>query len=292
MSKYGLNLSQKQKSNKSKKVVFICLFLCFVIVLGSVSTLLLWRSLDYDFNNIFVKADESTSEPDSTAVAGEQFYSGRYVFCCAVTSDDGKETYFVNLIGVDLAEKTIRVVPVDGELIDSRTNLPCKDLLASNDSSALISFLNSYYGVTISRYAIFTESGYKSFFRYMGDITAVIPEAVAYDTEDMFLELSEGENILSPEKTYKYMKYLYETKSSYECAKMNAGILEAAFRTFLTAKRFTTSDADFSEIINYCSSNINFVDFTSAKDEIEYLIPKSSKETLKVFVSDKVIEES
>ncbi len=290
MSKYGLNLSQKQKSNKSKNVVFVCLFLCFVIVLGSVSTLLLWRSLDYDFNNFFVRAGESTTEPETTKASIEQIYSGQYIFCCAVTSDDGKETYFVNLIGVDLAEKTIRIVPVDGGLIDPKTNLSCAELLASNGASALVSFLNNYYGVTISRHAVFTETGYKSFFRYMGDITAEIPEAVAYDTEDMFLELSEGENVLNPEKTYKYMKYLYETKSSYECAEKNAGIIEAAFRTFLSAKNFTTADEGFSEIINYCSSDINFVDFTSAKDEIEYLIPKSSKETVKVFVSDKVTE--
>lgn len=294
MARYGLNLSQKNnKSDRKKKVAFICIFLCFVIVLGSVSTLLLWRSLNYDFNNIFVKADESTSGTSAVSEASEQAYAGQYVFCCAVTSDDGKQTYFVNLISVDLAEKTIRVVPVDKELVDPKTNLTCGELLSANGSKALVDFLNGYYSVGISRYAVFTETGYKSFFRYMGDITIEIPEDVAYDTDDMFLELSVGENVLTPDKTYKYMKYLCETKPGYESAELNANIIVASFNSYFNAERFATADTSFSSVVNYCSTDITIVDFTNAKDEIEYLIPKSSKETLKVFVSDKVkVEES
>lgn len=293
MARYGLDLSQKNRSKKKKKVVFICIFLCFVIVLGSVSTLLLWRSLDYDFNNFFVKADESTSESTAVSEPAELLYDGQYVFCCAVTSDDGKQTYFINLISVDLAEKTIRVVPVDKELVDPETALTCGELLSANGSKALVDFLNSYYSVGISRYAVFTETGYKSFFRYMGDITVEIPEDVAYDTDDMFLELTVGENVLTPDKTYKYMKYLYETKPSYECAELNANIVVASFNSYFNTERFATADTSFSAVVNYCSTDITIVDFTNAKDEIEYLIPKSSKEKLKVFVSDKVkVEES
>ena len=48
--------------SKSKKMrVLVIAFLCFSLLLGSVSMLLLWRSLNFDFNNIFVKQDESTT---------------------------------------------------------------------------------------------------------------------------------------------------------------------------------------------------------------------------------------
>ena len=43
----------------------------------------------------------------------------------------------------------------------------------------------------------------------MGDITIKVSENVAYDTADMFLELNKGENVLTPDKTYKYMKNKY-----------------------------------------------------------------------------------
>lgn len=297
MARYGLDLRRKNKSKTKRTVTFICVFMCFVIILGSVSTLLLWRSLNYDFNNIFVVGDdESTTKAPETTDINSKVYSGEYLFLVAVTSDDGKETRFLNLIGVDLSEKVIRVVPVDTNISDTKTGFTCEKLLETNGIKSVVSFLNDYYDADIDRYVLLTETGYKSFFRTMGDITVKVSEDVEYDTADMFLELKRGENTLSPDKTYKYMKYLCETKKGYDCSKANAEIIVAAFNAFCTVERFTSADNTFSIIIDYCTTDITIVDFTNAKDELEYLLPKTSKEKLKVFVSDNIttqtIEES
>lgn len=292
MAKYGLDLGQKNKDPKKRNIVLICLFLCFVVVLGSVSTLLLWRSLNYDFNNIFVQGDVSTTAEPETTEVDSVVYEGDYYFLVAVTSDDGKESRFFNIISVDLKEKTIRVVPVDGALADSVTGLSCDKLLVTNGVKSVVSFFNKYYGIEINRYVVFTESGYKSFFRTMGDITIKVSENVAYDTADMFLELNKGENVLTPDKTYKYMKYLCETKKGYEKSKANADIAVAAFNAFYNADKFNSADNTFSIIIDYCNTDITIVDFMNAKDELEYLLPKNSKEKLKVFVSDNIKNET
>lgn len=292
MAKYGLDLGQKNKDPKKRNVVLICLFLCFVVVLGSVSTLLLWRSLNYDFNNIFVQGDVSTTAEPETTEIDSVVYEGDYYFLVAVTSDDGKESRFFNIISVDLKEKTIRVVPVDGALADSVTGLSCDKLLVTNGVKSVVSFFNEYYGIEINRYVVFTESGYKSFFRTMGDITIKVSENVAYDTADMFLELNKGENVLTPDKTYKYMKYLCETKKGYEKSKANADIAVAAFNAFYNADKFNSADNTFSIIIDYCNTDITIVDFMNAKEELEYLLPKNSKEKLKVFVSDNIKNET
>ena len=292
MAKYGLDLGQKNKDPKKRNIVLICLFLCFVVVLGSVSTLLLWRSLNYDFNNIFVQGDVSTTAEPETTEVDSVVYEGDYYFLVAVTSDDGKESRFFNIISVDLKEKTIRVVPVDGALADSVTGLSCHKLLVTNGVKSVVSFFNKYYGIEINRYVVFTESGYKSFFRTMGDITIKVSENVAYDTADMFLELNKGENVLTPDKTYKYMKYLCETKKGYEKSKANADIAVAAFNAFYNADKFNSADNTFPIIIDYCNTDITIVDFMNAKDELEYLLPKNSKEKLKVFVSDNIKNET
>lgn len=292
MAKYGLDLGQKNKDPKKRNVVLICLFLCFVVVLGSVSTLLLWRSLNYDFNNIFVQGDVSTTVAPETTEVDSVVYEGEYYFLVAVTSDDGKESRFFNVISVDLKAKTIRVVPIDGALADSSTGLSCEKLLVTNGVKAVVSSLNDYYGIQINRYAVFTESGYKSFFRTMGDITIKISENVAYDTADMFLELNKGENVLTPDKTYKYMKYICETKKGYEKSKANADIAVAAFNAFYNADKFNSADNTFSIIVDYCETDITIVDFMNAKDELQYLLPKNSKEKLKVFVSDNIKNET
>lgn len=291
MARYGLDLRQKNKDPKKRNVALVCIFLCFVVVLGSVSTLLLWRSLNYDFNNIFVRGDVTTTKVVTTTDVAENEYTGEYVFLVSVISDDKKEALFHNLICVDLSEKTFRVVPVDGSLADSKTGMTCDKLLVNNGIKALTSFLSTHYSTDIDRYVLLTESGYKSFFRAMGDITVKVSEDIAYDTDDMFLELTRGENLLTPDKTYKYMKYICETSKDYERSKANAEIVVAAFNAYYTAERFNSADNTFSVIIDYCTTDITIVDFTNAKDELEYLIPKTSKEKLKVFVSDNIRSE-
>lgn len=291
VARYGLDLSQKNKDPKKRNVVLICLFLCFVIVLGSVSTLLLWRDSNYDFNNILVRGDVTTTKVVTTTDVAENEYTGEYVFLVSVISDDKKQSLFHNLICVDLAEKTFRVVPVDGGLADSSTGLTCDEMLVGKGIKSLVAFLGEYYSTPITRYVLLTESGYKSFFRAMGDITIKVSENISYDTDDMFLELNRGENLLTPDKTYKYMKYICETRDGYERAKSNAEIVVAAFNAYYTADRFNSADNTFSVIIDYCTTDISVVDFTNAKDELKYLLPQSTKEKLKVFVSDNLRSE-
>lgn len=291
MAKYGLDLQQKNKSKSRKMSVFIIVFLCFCLFLGSVSMLLLWRSYNYDFSNIFVKQDESTTTVITTAKPQNTAYSGNYEFLVAVTNDSKTQSLFFNIITVDLGERVIRVVPVDDTITEVTSGMSCGDILIKKGINETVGFLNDFYGIGIDRYAVLTENGYKSFFRAMGDITVKISQDVEYDTADMFLELSRGENTLTPDKTYKYMKYLCETLNGYERAKANAEIVVAAFNSFYTSERFNSADNTFSIIIDYCETDISIVDYTNAKDELEYLLPQTSKEKMKVFVSENVKSE-
>lgn len=285
MANYGFDLQQKNKSKKT--AVFVCVFLCFAVLLGSVSIILLWRSLDYDFNNIFNKADESTTAEQTQETVSQPSYSGNYRFLVSVVSDDKSKTRFINLIDVDLFEKTIKIIPVDSGIKNNKTGKNCSEILKNNGVKELVLFLEEHYNTPINRYAVFTDTGYKSVFRILGDITLSVSENIEYDTPDMFLEMVRGENLLTPEKTFKYMKYLSESKEGYECSELNARVIVAAFNEFYTAESFVYADSLFSDLINQCDTNISIVDYTNAKDELESLVPKTSKEKLKVFVSSK-----
>ena len=287
MARYGLDLQRKYKDKKRKTTIFICVFLCFVVLLGSVSTLLLWKSLNYDFNNIFKPEGESTTAPLTTEKTDTVILEGESLFLVAVTSDDGKETRFMNFINVDLSKKTIKVIPIDHTLKSSETKISFAKTLETSGAKELVAQLNSFYDVNIDRYAVLTDSGYKSVYRALGDITIKVSEDLEYDTPDMFLELSRGDNVLTPEKTFKYMKYICETEKAYECSRLNSEIIVASFNAFFNNQKFLSADSLFSKLINYCTTDITIVDFTNSKDEIEYLLPKTSKEKLKVFVSEK-----
>ncbi len=288
MAKYGFELQRRNKKRKS--TVLICLFICFVIILGCVSTFLLWRSLNYDFNNFFIKSDEeSTAQPPTTLKTDDIVYEGEALFLVAVTSDDGKSIRFINFIDVNMADKTIRVIPFDHTVKDSETQLAYSKILNTKGVNELVYSIEKNMNIDINRYAIFTDTGYKSVFRALGDVTIEVSEDVEYDTPDMFLELKRGENTVSPEKVFKYMKYICETEKGYECSKLNAQVIVSAFEAFYNIDKFNSADTLFSKLINYCESDISIVDYTENKEKIEYLIPKTSKEKLKVYVSEKEI---
>ena len=241
--------------------------------------------MDYDFNNFFRRADESTTAEQTTEAVSVVQYSGRYRFLAVVASDDRAELRFINIIDVDLSEKTIKLIPVDDRIKNAQTNETCGEILKNQGIKALVSFLNSRYGVPVNKYVFLTDSGYKSVFRIMGDITLNVNEDIEYDTPDMFLEMVRGDNELTPEKTFKYMKYLSETKKGYEKSELNAQVVVAAFKEFYNSETFVSADSLFSSLINQCETDISIVDYTNAKDELSSLVPKTSKEKLKVFVS-------
>lgn len=289
MAKYGFDLQRKNK--KRKTTALICLFIAFVILLGSVSTFLLWRSLNYDFNNIFIKSDEESTAPAPTTEKTDSVtYNGEALFLVAVTSDDGNDVRFINLVDVNLSNKTVRVIPFDHTKKDKQTKLTYEKILCTTGVKELVSSVEENLNVDIDRYTLFTDSGYKSVFRALGDVTVKVNKDVEYDTPDMFLELKRGENTIAPEKVFKYMKYICETEKGYECSRLNAEIIVSAFEAFYNIENFNYADTLFSKLINYCKSDISIVDFTDNKEKIEYLIPKTSKEKLKVYVSEKVID--
>ena len=291
MAKYGFDLQRKNK--KRKTTALICLFMVFVILLGSVSTFLLWRSLNYDFNNIFVKSDEeSTLPPPTTERVDSVVLEGEALFLVAVTTDDGKQIRFINVIDVNLADKTVRVIPFDHTAKDKSSKLTYEKLLCEKGIKELVAAVEGTEGIDVDRYVLLTDTGYKSVFRALGDVTVSVNRDIEYDTPDMFLELKRGENTIAPEKVFKYMVYISETSKGYECSKLNASIVVAAFEAFYNNEKFTYADSLFSKLINYCNSDISIVDFTENKDEIEHLIPKTSKEKLKVYVSEKEIDDS
>lgn len=290
MAKYGFDLQRKNK--KRKTTAFICLFIAFVILLGSVSTFLLWQSLNYDFNNIFVKSDEeSTTSVPETERTDSIVLQGDALFLVAVTSDDGKEARFINLIDVNLGDKTVRVLPFDHTGKSKQLKSAYEKILLNNGIKELVSAIESDRQVDIDRYVLFTDSGYKSVFRALGEVTVRVNKDIEYDTPDMFLELKRGENTIAPEKVFKYMKYICETEKGYECSRLNAEIIVSSFEAFYNIEKFNSADSLFSKLINYCKSDISIVDYTENKDKIEYLIPKTSKEKLKVYVSEKEIND-
>lgn len=287
MSNYGLNLGSGKNKKKRKTRTLIILFLCFALVLGSFSFLLLWKSLNFDFNNIFGTNESSTKVNTADEVKKE--YEGVYIFAAGVTDDDAKNLLFAQLVSVDLKEKTVRVVPVPTDTV-AKNGSALSEIAIKDGAKSFVSALEEIYSEKISRYCIFTESDYKAVFRTLGDITVTISQDIEYDTDNMFLELFKGENTLTPEKTYKYMKYLCTELSPEKSSSGCAEITVAAFKAFYTRENLNYADSLFETLINYCKTDITIVDFIEASEALSHIAPTASKDTVKVFTSKSVRE--
>lgn len=285
MARYGLDLGRKNKFDAKRKRGFVILFLCFCLALGTASTLLLWRSLNYDFNNIFGGTGETEAAIETTEYTEAPTFEGNAVFLVAVTSDDSKAVRFINLISVDLGEKTIRVVPVNADKLISTGQMTLSQALIKMTKADFLVEAEKACLTTIDRYVVLTETSYKSVFNVFGNVDVFLEEEIAYDTEDMFLELKRGKNTLTPEKAYKYMKYVSSTYSGMTASEKNADVIVAAFSAFYTLENHKNADKIFSKIINYCETDITIVDYLNIKDKAGSIIPTSSKELLRVYVA-------
>lgn len=289
MAHYGFNLDRTRKKSK-RKVVLIISFACFAVLLGAFSTFLLWRSLDYDFNNFIKNEQVSTTVPETVPPETAPAYSGEYAFCTAVVSDDKTEVFSVELICIDLEKRTVRIVPIDTQ---SRSGTgTVADLIVTGSGSEIKTVLGAMYDININRYVILTQSRFKSVFRVLGELTINISDDISFDNDEMFLELPEGENRLDHEKVGKYLRYINYACEPEEAARKNAEITVAAFNSYYNADNYRNADALFEKLINYCESDITIVDFTNSLPAAGSLVPASSKEHLKVYISDKVREQS
>ena len=98
--------------------------------------------------------------------------------------------------------------------------------------------------------------------------------------------------IIELDKNIDYWQFLREKPTWYRELSRHPERIEDFVKDYKIVRRKRVVDKveDFSKLINYCKSDISIVDFTDNKEKIEYLIPKTSKEKLKVYVSEKVID--
>ena len=88
--------------------------------------------------------------------------------------------------------------------------LSLSDAVIKQSREYLITEAEKVLLTTIDRYVILTETSYKSIFNVFGNVDVFLEEEIAYDTEDMFLELkgkNEGDIVDLPVGTsYKILE--------------------------------------------------------------------------------------
>ena len=263
---------ENRETVKSKnRVRFAIAFVCFSLLLGAISFLMLLRAYDYDFRNI-VRTTES-SEESSTEVSESavQELSGRAVFLFIHISDDGKSVRGIDYIAADLGKKSIGILPLTADrsvtLDGKRTTL--QSAFVYGGAEGLMKAAAAAVDFSADKYILMTDAGLINCLKTLGDVKITLPQAIRCKRENLILELPAGEQLLASDTVLRFIKYNLSVYGSEEAAKQNAALLAAAVKTYVDESLASRSEEVFSTLINFVEGDITAVDFAAAKSKVD-----------------------
>lgn len=273
----GLNF-ESQKTAKNRNGVFLAVTLiCFSLILGALSFLMLLRHYEYDLKNIVRETQSAPSFETQTAQTQGVTLFGQATFLFAHTSDDKTEIRSVFYIKADLDGRQISILPVstlEGAFADGTGTALLKSLSDLGEKAA---------GYKADRYILITDSGLLNALKYLGDLRYEQSEKLIYKTDDLVLDIPKGEQLLSPDTVLRLTKYNY-IRYKGDASRENAKVLTYAINTYFNKEFAEKSESYFSNLINYVHSDITAVDFAASRRLAEALA--RSMDSVSVTVTD------
>ncbi|MGN0519400.1 MAG: LCP family protein [Candidatus Fimenecus sp.] len=245
--------SEKQEKTKRFRA-FIVAFVAFVLVLGSVSTLIFMKSLNFDLQNL-LKSPENTALPSETTTEAVLPVTVRDSAVLLVCYDTDKQLTLLAILRTDAETNILSVCALEP---DSKTipNLEAdlQTVFEKNGMAGLKSAVSSAYGIQIDRYIKLTESNLKKVISAVGDISMQIPESIAYRGEDFSLFLDAGVQTLTGDLFTKYLRFTDVSGRS----QATAALVEATLQSMSGSNR----EKQFNTLFNLSDTDFSIVDLT------------------------------
>lgn len=202
------NSEHKFKTEKQDKrgnlLRFICAFLAFALVFGSISAVVILKNNDVSLKDIFGgKTSEAiTDENGESNVEIPKNISGTSNYLFYSASSDLSEMHFIAIVTADMDEKVFNVrmaKPNDAFYLSE---------LKTGGYKALISAVEKNENVKISKYAGSNTETFALAVNYMGGLEYSVKERIEYRTDAYTLILTKGDQTIKGETLINYIRYL------------------------------------------------------------------------------------
>lgn len=263
-----LRFNTQKDERAAKALRFAIAFVCFFVLLGGVSFLLLLKYYDFDLSKI-AKTKEEESSVAETTTAAVQAYRGEYNFLLLCTADDDNEVRFAAVLTADMTQGSLTVSPME---TDKPVAAPdggsgtLQQMLDQGGVNRLVSALEHTCGIRISKYIRSTDSGFKSVINTVGGVVVTVPENIDVHSEKLTFIINQGEQTMNGDTLLKYLRYHDGDLPG------QAEILAAIFRQKLTAASFESADNVYTKMINAVESDISVLDFEQIKRGVQQLL--------------------
>ncbi|MGN0571491.1 MAG: LCP family protein [Candidatus Fimenecus sp.] len=246
-------ISEKQEKAKRFRA-FIVAFIAFILVLGSVSTLIFMKSLNFDLQNLLKSPENSDTTVETTTEAAVPVTvcdSAVLLICC----DTDNHLTLLAVLRSDAAQNVCAVCALETNTSTTPTlDVSLQTVFEKNGMAGLKSAVSSAYGIQIDRYIKLTESNLKKVVSAVGDVSMEIPESIAYRGEDFSLFLDAGMQTLTGDLFVKYLRFADVNGRSQATA--------ALAKTTLQSLNGNSREKQFNTLFNLSDTDFSIVDLT------------------------------
>lgn len=277
MKSKKLKFQTRKSAEFDKKKRFLIFFCSFLLILGAVSAFVLLQAYNFDLSNLFDGRKEETETTASTtaeALAAIPQGNANFLVCCA----DDDDIRFIAVINADLHKKGLSVCALSPDL---KATVEGKDLtliehFKKGKGKQLQKAVEAAGNISISRYAISSDSGFVSAINYAGKIELNVAKAIHSVARGFKLDLSAGKQDFNGDNLLKYIRY-YGLPGS-ESLDMQAEIICSMLDRYINGENVKNGDELFSSLINEMSDkSISAHDYYNNKTAIALLAASINK---------------
>ena len=254
-----------EKQEKAKRFrAFIVAFVAFVLVFGSVSTLIFMKSLNFDLQNLLQSPDDADTTAETTTESVLPVVvrdSAVLLLCC----DTDNQLTLLAVLRTDAEKNVLSVCALDtNTLAAPSSDTDFQTIFIKNGMAGLKNAVSSAYGIQIDRYIKLTESNFKKAISAVGDVSMEISAPIAYRGEDFSLYLDAGVQTLTGDLFTKYLRYADVNGKS----RATAALVEDTLQSMATNNR----EKQFNTLFNLSDTDFSIVDLTDTNGLVNVFI--------------------
>lgn len=262
--KSRLRFTSEQRRKTKRFRAFIVTFVAFVLVLGSFSTLLFMKSLNFDIQNMLKSPEnaetttESTTAPQATVTVRD---AAVLLVCC----DTDEKLTLLAVVRADAGQNRVSVCALETETsYAALMDMSLQTVFEKSGLAGLKNAVASTYQLQIDRYIKLTESNLKKAVSAIGEVSLQIPEPISYRGSDFSLFLDAGEQALTGDLLVKYLRFAALDGKGQAAA--------ALARATLQSLNGNNREKQFNTLFNLSDTDFSIVDLTDTSGLVNVFV--------------------
>ncbi len=214
-------------------------------------------------------SEETTAESEvNEAFADMEAFKESLTFLVLCSDED--ELTFCQLVGIDIAERKVRIKPLP---VDYSLGLPSGESSVAEvfrkESLSVLAASFASRNINIKKYIHVTEDNFRRLMSNLGSVSVEVTGNYEFNIDAVKYTFAPGMQNMAPDTLIKYMKHSAEGESAL---RLQANASAAVFRQHFIKENLNKGESFFSTLINLVDTNITAFDYNGALPVLSALL--------------------